>query len=213
MSKGKYAGKGRKNNSGKLITLLLTLTLVLTLTIGGTLAWLTAQTTQVENTFSTSDIAVNFKETTSDYKMVPGWTIPKDPKAWVETGSEDAYLFVKVTKSSNFDTYMTYGIASGWTELESAADTDQATGATYKVYYREVVGGTQMGETNASYILKDNQVAVKDTVTKELMNDLTDATRPTLSFKAYAIQLYKSNTEKFEPAAAWTQVNAAANAG
>lgn len=200
MSNGKYTNKRRKNNAGKLVVALLTMILIFSIGIGGTLAWLMDDTEEVVNTFSTSDIGVQLEETTTDYKMIPGWTIDKDPKAWIDEGSEAAYLFVKVEKSANFDTFMNCAIADGWTELTTAAGTN------YKIYYREVAT-TQMGEDNAFPILKDNKVTVKETVTKEMMEGLTDATKPTLTFQAYAVQLYKSNTEKFTPADAWEKIS------
>ncbi len=185
--------------SSKAVALMLACVLLLGGVVGGTVAWLTAQTTEVKNTFSTSTIGVELKETTTEYKMIPGWTIAKDPKAWVTEGSEAAYLFVKVEKSANFDTFMTYEIADGWNELTSAA------GNNYKVYYREVAAN-QMGEDNAFAILKDNVVTVKGTVTKEMMT-ANGFTAPTLTFTAYAHQLYSAQNTKFDAAAAWKNLN------
>lgn len=187
-------------NAKKIVAALLAVVLLIGIGVGGTLAWLTAKTTEVKNTFSTSNIGVQLVETTSDYKMIPGWEISKNPKAWIESGSEEAYLFVKVEKSENFDNFMTYEIAEDWKELTSVA------GTYYKVYYREVAT-TQMGESNAAAILKGNKVTVKETVTKEMMT-ATGFTAPTLTFTAYASQLYKNNTEKFTPEVAWTNLGA-----
>ncbi len=65
----------------KTVTLLLALTLVLGVVAGGTIAWLTAETEPVVNTFTTSDIKVNLEESENlDLTMTPGWTIKKDPK-------------------------------------------------------------------------------------------------------------------------------------
>ena len=203
--------KNKRNAVIKMFSLGFSMTILLGCIIGGTIAWLTAQTTEVTNTFSASSIGVELEESDDlDLKMIPGWTITKDPKAWVTEGSEAAYLFVKVEKSAKFDTFMTYEIGDGWTELESAANTDSTTGATYKVYYREVTT-TQMGEDNAFYILKDNKITVKNTVTEEMM--ATGFTAPTLTFTAYAHQLYQNEKlDKFEVATAWTQASAE-NAG
>lgn len=204
MSEGRYEHKGRRRRrtfGNKSLSLVLACVLLVGGVIGGTVAWLTAQTSEVENTFSTSDIGVQLTETTTKYKMVPGWDITKDPKAWITEGSEDAYLFVKVEKSANFDNFMTYKIADGWIELESAAGTN------YKVYYREVTS-SQMGEGNASAILKDNKVTVKDTVTKEMMSP-EDVAKPTLTFTAYASQLMKNNTTEFTAEQAWNNVKPA----
>lgn len=80
--------------------------LVLCCAIGGTLAWLTDKTDPVVNTFTVGDINIELKETTTNYKMVPGNTITKDPKVTVKANSEACWLFVKVEKSSNFDSFI-----------------------------------------------------------------------------------------------------------
>ena len=127
------------------LAMVLALVLLAVCAVSGTLAWLTAKSDVVTNTFTTSDIKVELKETTgTEYKMIPGYTISKDPKATVLAGSEDCYLFVKLEKSSNFDTYLEYAIADGWTKLDGVADT---------VYYR-VVDGTNNQIGTAYSVLK-----------------------------------------------------------
>lgn len=149
--------------------------LVLCCAIGGTLAWLSAKTDTVVNTFTVGDININLSETTTDYKMVPGNTIDKDPTVTVKADSEACWLFVKVEKSDNFDDFMTYETENGWTAL---------TGET-GVYYRTV--GTAAADRGFA-VLKDNKVTVKDGVTKQMLNALTADTYPTLTFTAYAVQ-------------------------
>ena len=148
--------------------------LVLCCAIGGTLAWLTDKTGPVVNTFTVGDINIDLAETTSDYKMVPGNTIAKDPKVTVEAGSEACWLFVKVTKSGNFDQFLTYAMADGWTQYEGTTD----------VWYRTVPASNANQEFE---VLKDSKVTVKGTVTKEMMTS-SDFTNPTLTFKAAAVQ-------------------------
>lgn len=148
--------------------------LVLCCAIGGTLAWLTDKTGPVVNTFTVGDINIELKETTTDYKMVPGNTIAKDPKVTVKANSEDCYLFVKVTKSGNFDQFLTYAMADGWTQYEGTTD----------VWYRTVPASNANQEFE---VLKDSKVTVKGTVTKEMMTS-SDFTNPTLTFKAAAVQ-------------------------
>lgn len=166
--------------------------------VGGTLAWLTDTADPVTNTFTTSNIDIDLTETTGgdqkEYKMVPGYTIEKDPTVTVEAGNEACYLFVKVEESENFDTYLSYEMAEGWTALD---DVDN-------VYYREVAAS----EDNAHFsVLKEDEVQVKDTVTQDQMASLSDDNYPTLTFTAYASQLYKDANEKFAPAEAWNNVN------
>ena len=160
----------------KLTVSLAVLALVACMTAGATLAWLTAKTSSVTNTFTYGDINIELKETTGEsYKMVPGNTIAKDPKVTVKANSEACWLFVKVEKSTNFDEFMTYGIADGWTKLDGVDG----------VYYREVASPT---DYTVFDVLKDNSVTVKTTVTKEQFNSLTSTTMPTLTFTAYACQ-------------------------
>ena len=187
----------------KAFALFLALALVVGGVVGGTVAWLTAKSAVVTNTFTTSDIKVELTETTgTEYKMVPGYTISKNPKATVLTGSEECYLFVKLDKSTNFDTYLEYVIADGWTQLTTDKNGNAITDL---VYYREVLTAN-IG--TAYSVLANDQVTVKDTVTKTMMNALTEATRPTLTFTAYASQLYKSAGEKFTAAEAWANIAA-----
>lgn len=179
----------------KSLALLVAVVLVIGCVIGGTLAWLIDSTEQVKNTFTTSDIDITLDETTgTEYKMVPGYTIKKDPKVTVLTGSEECYLFVNLEKSSNFDQFMTYEMVDGWTALTGVNG----------VYYREVKTAN-MG-TEYSVLLND-QVTVKGSVTKEMMNSLEQNTYPTLTVTAYASQLYKNNTQTFTAVEAWENVS------
>ena len=180
----------------KSLALILAIAIVVVGVVAGTLAWLTAKSDTVTNTFTTSDIKVELKETTGEeYKMIPGYTITKDPKATVLSGSEECYLFVKLEKSGNFDTYMTYAMAAGWTLVPGETN----------VFYREVASA----EIGTGYsVLANDQVTVKGEVTKDMMNkiDTREEAQPTLTFTAYASQLYKSAGVKFTPAEAWGNV-------
>lgn len=165
--------------------------LVLCCAIGGTLAWLTAKSDVVTNTFAPSNIKIELKETTGEsYKMVPGQTIKKDPAAKVLAGSEECWLFVKIEKSANFDQYLTYTPATGW-ELVTGTD---------NVYARKV---TTADFGTAFSVLQNDQVTVKGTVTEGMMTSLTTASYPTLTITAYATQLHKSATEDFTAVDAW----------
>lgn len=186
----------------KTLALLMACVLAIGCVIGGTMAWLTDTTPAVKNTFTTSDISITLTETDTDlaadgdqhnYKMVPGFTITKDPTVTVTAGSEDCYLFVKVEESANYDDFMTYSIADGWTEgTGTGADKN---GVPEGVYYRVVNAST----ADQSFgVIAGNTVTVKDTVTKAMMNALTTGTQPTLTFTAYATQYYQNNTATTE---------------
>lgn len=189
----------------KSIALLLALVLVFGVAVGGTIAWLTANTVPVVNTFTTSGIDITLTETwnyNSDndevndkwqVQMIPGWSYTKDPKVTVLKDSEDCFLFVKVENSSSFDTYMTYEVAEGWTQLMNG------TTAVEGVYYREVAKSTTANQDFP--VLKDNKVTVKDTITNTEMDALTG--NLTLTVTAYASQKWQSSGTAFTAYDAW----------
>lgn len=178
----------------KTLALLLSLVLVFGVIAGGTLAWLTAKSDVVTNTFTKSDISIELKETKSDFKMVPGWTIDKDPQVTVKAGSEDCWLFVKLDKSANFNNFMTYSMATGWEPVEGETN----------VYDRKVKS-TDTVKTFS--VLANDKVSVKDTVTKEMMT-AEDYVNPTLTVSAYACQLYSTNGVEFSVTDAWAKASA-----
>ena len=194
MKKGKYQKRG---TAAKATLLVLALVLLIGGTIGGVVAWLMDSTESITNTFTYGDINITLEETTEEYKMVPGNEIAKDPKVTVEAGSEDCWLFVKLEKSDNYDTYLAqYEMAEGWTALSGKAG----------VYYREAKAG------NAFYVLAagtgdamaNGHVDVLESVTKADMEAIKDANKqPTLTITAYAVQ--KANVA--DAATAWTIAN------
>lgn len=175
----------------KKLTTVLAIVLVVALSVAGTYAYLTDKTAQVVNTFTVGNVNIDLTETTGNsYKMVPSTTIEKNPKVTVEADSEDCWLFVKVEKSANFDSFLKYDMANGWTALDGVNG----------VFYRQVAAS---GTAQNFDVLADNQVIVKSDVTKTMMDNLTDATRPTLTFTAYACQ-----TAGIDNAAdAWAEVS------
>ena len=190
------------------LAMVLALVLLAVCAVSGTLAWLTAKSDEVTNTFTASDIEVKLDETKGttvtggkEFKMIPGYTIGKDPKATVLAGSEECYLFVKLEKSTNFDTYLEYAIADGWTKLTTDKDGNNITDL---IYYRKVL----TNDIGTAYsVLANDQVTVKGEVTKAMMDGLTKETLPKLTVTAYASQLYKSAGVEFTAAEAWANVN------
>lgn len=196
----------------KTFALLLSLVLVFGVVAGGTLAWLTAKSEVVTNTFTTSDIKVKLEEsgTTNNaksYQMVPGYTLSKDPKVTVEAGSEKCYVFVKVTPSATKYTvdqkeyaisdFLTYSVKTDgedykWTAVPNVAN----------VYYMVVDKRTQ---DQSFYVLTGNTVTVPTTVTKEMMNAVGE-NYPTLTFKAAAVQYNNSNDTNFSVDKAYDEV-------
>ena len=180
----------RRSVSSKTFVVMLALVLALGCAVGGTIAWLTAQTGEVKNTFTYGNINIELyehkydaatneltTETTktgvNNYKIVPGKNLPKDPTVKVVGGSEACWLFVKVEKTGDFATGVTYDIRTeGWMKGDD-------NGIPANVYYREVPA-----ETNDTvfYMLKGDTenpngvVTVSKDLTKGEIENLTDPT-------------------------------------
>ena len=168
--------------------------------VGATLAYLFVQTKPVVNTFSPSNITLKLEETTTNYQMIPGVDIAKDPKVTV-TADVDCYVFVKIDKSTNYGTYLeNYAVATGWTLVPGQND----------VYYREVTAAVAKNGVSF-YVLAGNEtfangyVSVKTSVNKAQMEAIATKDQPTLTFTAYAVQ--KAGFEN-NIAGAWTQAQA-----
>ena len=168
--KMKHVANRRRGVSSRAFIALLALVLVIGCVAGGTVAWLVA----TSDTYGNIDIAL--AETTgTNYKVIPGTVIEKDPKVTVKAGSEACWLFVKVEETGTFVAdKVTYAIDNGWTPLEGEKG----------VYYREVAAVT--ADTDFS-VLEGNKITVKDTLTKGDIKDIA-ATNPTLKITAYAVQ-------------------------
>lgn len=197
----------------KSLALVLALALMVVGAVAGTLAWLTAQSDTVVNTFTTSNIEVKLSETKGkdvdggkEFKMIPGYDLEKDPKAWVVSDSEDCFLFVKLDWANNTYTsgaesknYLDWAIADGWEKVPG----------TENVYSREVTSeqmSADNGTTNAFPVLAGNKVTVSGDITKAQMNDFTENNLPKLTITAYASQLYKSAGVKFTASEAWDNI-------
>lgn len=197
MKKGKFEQNAVRSLSVKTISLILALVLVIGGVVGGTVAWLTTQTSDVVNTFTYGDINIKLEETptddgdedpnTNEYEMIPGREIVKDPMVTVLGGSEDCWLFVKLVESEGFDAFMTYEVAEGWTALTGVEG----------VYYCEVKADDA---DQVFQVIKEDKVTVLETVTKEQLNALT--AYPTLTITGYAVQMENID----DVAAAWATI-------
>ena len=198
----------------KSIALLMAVVMLFGATVGGTIAWLYAQSLDVTNTFTVGDINVkldeaDLKEGTTDtyikadgtettrreeakrvqgnsYQLIPGTTYPKDPKVTIEGSASnvDAYLFVKF-EEGDAATYLTY------TSALKTPDWTQGDGTNIpaNVWYVEVPAST----TDFSReLLVGNTVTVKDTIvdaqsTTEGALKMPN-TNKMLKWTAYAVQ-------------------------
>lgn len=187
-----------KKRETKLVLLILAMCLLVGVAIGGTMAWLIAQTDPVVNTFVVGNIEIELDESDDlNLKMVPGDVIQKDPTITVKKDSEDCWLFVEIKEEDTAD-FLTYEMADGWTEIDAGTNGR-------KVYGRKVENVTA---DKPFTVLKNNEVKVLDTVTKAMMDAIKNGTanEPKLTFTAYAIQsanLKKGGAEVTTAADAW----------
>lgn len=175
--------KTNRTVSIKIAALIAAIVLVIGCTAGGTVAWLVSKPKPIVNVFTVGNINATLTETKKEFKIVPGVNITKNPVATVTANSEDCYLFVQLTEANWPDftekgsstRKVKYEIAQGWTKLKSENG----------VYYREVT----KQDTDQSYpVLKDNQVTVSSTLTKENADAIQTAGAPELTVAVYAVQ-------------------------
>ncbi len=196
-------GENRRSVSSKTFVVMLALVLALGCAVGGTIAWLTANTDPVVNTFTYGNIDITLTETVPENrqaKIIPGKDIPKNPKVTVKANSETCYLFVKVVEDGTFvANKVTYTIrADDWTKGDG-------TDIPADVYYRVVPAATT---DTAFYMLTGDAanpngvVTVSPELNKEEIAAVTKT--PTLTFTAYAVQ----KDGNADAAAAWAKIGA-----
>lgn len=178
--------------------------LVLCFAVGGTLAWLTARTNTITNTFTKGDVKISLTETwntdtNSDSsndawqaQLIPGETYAKDPTVEVLSDTNvDCWLFVKFEELNDAATYLDYTstltVANGWTQGDG-------TDIPANVWYREVKAAASVKEWE---LLDGNKVTInEDSVTADNMDA---AAKAKLVYTAYAAQKDNLSAE-----AAWT---------
>lgn len=189
--------KTNRTVSIKIAALIAAIVLVIGCTAGGTVAWLVSKPDPITNVFTVGNINATLTETTTEFKIVPGVDITKNPVATVKAKSEDCYLFVQLTEA-NWPAFtetgsstrkVKYEIADGWTKLKDG------------VYYREVTKDD--AKDQVFHVLQDDQVTVSNTLTKENADAITGD--PKLTVAVYAVQKVGMDS----PADAWNTAKAA----
>ena len=196
----------------KILALAVCAMVLITGSVLGTMAWLTAETDEVVNTFTYGNINIDLNEHVYDpgqnalgeeltksadnYLIIPGIDLPKDPFVTVKAGSEDCYLFVKVEESEGFaEGKVTYAVDESWTKGDG-------TKIPANVYYRQV---SQPADDVSYNVLKDNKIFVSENLTKDEVKEMQQSqVRPTLKFTAYAIQAEGIDSAE----TAWSQIGA-----
>lgn len=189
----------------KTFIIALCLALVVAFAAGGAIAWLTDTTETVKNTFTVGNIKLDLYEHDAagkevkalSFKMIPGTTAAKDPTVEVQKGSEECYVFVKITEENNTlsnsrGKFVNYTVANTWTALD---------GVPGVYYYNTTVTATADVPLQ---VLAGNTVSFNEDIEQSDMDAITlDPTKaPKLNFIAYAVQAAGSTT----PAEAWAKI-------
>lgn len=194
----------------------------LMLLAGGTytesLAWFVDSLSQVKNTFTVGNIEGYMEADNTPAMMslrdgedalknrlpalVPGHTLtlPNTTVVSISEDSETCYLFARIDKEvGNLEEYITLKLAEGWTEGS------EENGVPAGVYFRVV---EKDAEEKTFFILENDEIEVSADITAEMLDEAAESeTTPTLSFSAYAVQYYSTNSQHFTPAEAWSILN------
>lgn len=213
------ARRARKSLSRKALVVLSLMMVLAVAAVGGTLAWLTATTTPVVNTFTTAGIDITLIETKNpdgqetivdgvakpvtnwSAQLVPGKTYTKNPVVSVVRPETDVdiYLFVKFDEVNNtfIDANNEEQKVLLFTSLLDGNNWTPLAGET-NVWYR-VVGKDD--PTISWNLIAADTVQVNPALTKDKMP--ASSATPKLTYTAYAIQ-----KEGFADAAsAWAKVS------
>lgn len=184
----------------KSIALVLAVALVVALAVGGTVAYLTAKTASIENTFTVGNVKISLVETKNldengkwQAQLIPGKTYDKDPIVSVDPTSESCYLFVKFEEVGNAANYINYTSTltaeNGWTQGD---DTDIPSNVWYRVVEKDAT-------TRNFNLLAGDKVTINGAAVTN--DNMEEAAKAKLVYTAYACQY-----EGMTPAQAWDAV-------
>lgn len=178
-----------KNTRNRILLTALAALLLVTLTIGGTMAWLTAKSSEVVNNFTSAELGIELKETESNWskQLIPGKTYEKDPNVTVVADSDvSAWIFVEILEGNN-------SAAAGGKKVDYNVDTEhwvkvnvtpKHPGAEVYLYKTNAVAaGSTVYVLTGGKEETPGQVTVSGNVTEADMTAL-----PSLTFYAYAVQ-------------------------
>lgn len=171
----------------KVLALVLCAVMLVASSVLATMAYLTAQTDVVKNTFTVGNVVIDLDEAKVDvygdevegadrvkaneYKLIPGHNYTKDPIVYVEKGSEPAYVFVKVAnglEAIEADVKIAAQIeANDWIELADGV-----------YYYKDAVDARDA----------EVQLPVFEQFTLAGNADIADYAQAEITIDAYAIQ-------------------------
>lgn len=169
--------------------------LLVAASVMGTMAYLTAKTSEVQNTFTVGSVNITLDEKDVDnstsgasrdqanaYNLLPGNTYTKDPTIHVAAGSEDCWVFVKVEnglaafEAEGTGTIAAQIAANGWTQLSDASGNPVA-----GVYYRQ----HNKADTVRDYVVFSTLTIADDANT---VTGWSDISSKSITVTGYAVQ-------------------------
>lgn len=166
----------------KTLTIALSMVLVAAIAVTGTLAFLTASSTELVNKFTFGDTEVEIAEPTWTaalgeevaMKVVPGETVDKDPTVTVK-GTEEVYVYAYVNNA--LADYVTIGaIGANWTPVDGFAGLYR-----YNTTVTPADGGTTLEPLF-------NTVTISDEITQQELETSNPFTDGTITVQAYVHQ-------------------------
>lgn len=194
----------------KLVIAVVALSLALVAFASVTLAWITAQSTVVTNTFTYGKVEITLDEAKvteygdpvdgaarvikNEYKLIPGEEYTKDPTVKVKSGSEPCYVYVEVNNglknvivATTIEDQMK---AKGWLQISG----------TNIWYYNAVVDTLTEGEDIDLIVFESFKLA-------DEIADIATVANNTITIKAYAVQSANLGTAE----EAWAATSATFN--
>jgi len=197
-----------------IFAIVLAMALVAVVSVGATLAFLTAETKDVKNTFKFADgMEVELEEPTPtptadvtvspnpdggyDYtNIVPGLTMEKNPRVYTTT-PVDAYLFVKIEGASELMMPTDINLTE-WKPVDAAKIDKWGNG----VYYMEVAGSdTRQGPFDVFEHVKVGDVAINNAK----LDGKEEVTIDDIVVKVYEIQKEGLSVTEAEAQCKWNQ--------
>ena len=197
------------NTTKKLVIAVVALSIAMVCVVGGTLAFLIAESNTVVNTFTYGEITLTVTETKGEQKenvrefanVIPGSVIEKDPTVTVKADSEDCYVYVmiidglyvpsrgKVEFSVNQD---------AWEQVGKKRDTGTHVYTLYK--YKSVV---EKSDDDQILVTVFDEVHFDEALNNDDLNKLRNNAYATITIKAFAHQAEKADEVADNVAIAW----------
>lgn len=206
----------KKNSGMKVVATLLAIALLIGGVVGGTLAWLTATSGTVTNTFTVGDINITLQEypfktdstteldenatpvqSIDTYKVVPGGEQPKKPFVTVKAKSENCYVYVNVVNNLTIDNTLVvnYDSPANWTEVASKTAADGTVSTLYR--YNSIMN---YSENDSEPLVVFTKVSYSDSIQKD--NSETDLEIGQLKDKTIVLNAYAHQSDNTDQATA-----------